>query len=98
LRPVTWRWKDHPDRGTQLGLVAQEVEPIMPELVSTDKDPQQTKGINYIGLVPVTIKAIQEQQAQIEQQQKTIADLKSEVDTLKTLVCRTKSRSRMCRK
>jgi len=81
LRPVTWRWKDCPDRSTQLGLVAQEVEPIMPELVSTDKDPQQTKGINYIGLVPVTIKAIQEQQAQIEQQSRENAELKATLNS-----------------
>ena len=45
---------------------------MLPELVSTDKSAEQTKGVNYIGLMPVTIKAIQEQQAQIEDQQKRI--------------------------
>jgi endosialidase-like protein len=78
LRPVSFNWKDRPDRGRQLGLIAQEVEPVLPELVTTDKDAEQTKGLNYIGLVPVTIKAIQEQQAQIEDQKKRIADLEEE--------------------
>jgi hypothetical protein len=59
LRPVTYEWKDKPEQGIQLGLIAQEVETVLPELVSTDKDAEQTKGLNYIGLVPVTIKAIQ---------------------------------------
>jgi endosialidase-like protein len=68
LRPVTYEWKDRPDRGRQLGLIAQEVETVLPELVTTDKDSEQTKGVNYIALVPVTIKAIQEQQAQIQEQ------------------------------
>jgi hypothetical protein len=46
------------ERGIQLGLIAQEAETVVPELVSTDKSPEQTKGINYIGLLPVTINAI----------------------------------------
>src|SRR5262249_8330092 len=94
LRPVTWIWKQKPEQGTQLGLIAQDVEKIVPELVSTGKDEAQTKGINYIGLVPVTIKAIQEQQAQIEDQQKRIAEQHEEIesqrrqiDELKRLVC-----------
>jgi hypothetical protein len=41
------------------------VEPVVPELVTTDTDADRTKGINYTGLVPVMIKAIQEQQEAI---------------------------------
>jgi hypothetical protein len=79
LRPVSWNWKDRPDRGRQLGLIAQEVETVLPELVTTDKDGEHTKGLNYIGLVPVTIKAIQEQQARIEDQLKIIAEQQDEI-------------------
>jgi hypothetical protein len=59
LRPVTWNWRERPDDGRQLGLIAQEVETVLPELVKTDKD-SNTKALNYIGLTPVVIKAIQE--------------------------------------
>jgi hypothetical protein len=76
LRPVTWTWKQNPGRGVQVGLVAQEVETVVPELVTTAKDTEQTKTLNYIGLVPVVIKAVQEQQA-------TISTLKSENEKLK---------------
>jgi hypothetical protein len=79
LRPVSWTWKEKPDQGVQLGLIAQEVEDVVPELVSTDKGPELTKGINYIGLVPVTINAIQQQQAQIEDQQKRIAEQQQQI-------------------
>src|SRR5215470_3718270 len=48
LRPVTWTWKQRPEQGMQLGLLAQDVEKIVPELVSTAKDEDRTKGINYI--------------------------------------------------
>lgn len=79
LRPVTFNWKDKPETGRQLGLIAQEVEIVLPELVTTEKDAEQTKGLNYIGLVPVTIKAIQQQQAQIEDQQKRISEEQEQI-------------------
>ena len=79
LRPVTWNWKAKPDGGRQLGLIAQEVETVLPELVTTDKDAEQTKGLSYIGLVPVTIKAIQEQQTQIEDQRKVITEQQDQI-------------------
>jgi hypothetical protein len=91
--------------------VAQEVEKVLPELVSTEKDPRQTKGINYIGLAPVMIKAIQEQQAQIEQQQELIKQQQAlfkkqrailaveqqQIEALKKLVCRSHRRAVVCR-
>jgi len=48
LRPVTFNWKDRPHRGRQLGLIAQEVESVLPELVTTDKDAEQTKLLNSL--------------------------------------------------
>ncbi len=78
LRPVTWTWKQRPDDRLQFGLIAQEVETVLPELVTTEKDAEQTKGINYIGLMPVVIKAIQEQQKEFEQKEAAIKSLKTE--------------------
>jgi hypothetical protein len=78
LRPVTWHWKDKPEGKLNLGLVAQQVEPIIPELIEPGgKDADQTLGINYIGLVPVVIKAIQEQQREIEQLKGQVRQLKA---------------------
>ncbi len=65
LRPVSWTWKDKTDSNLKLGLIAQEVEPIMPELILREKDPAKPLGLNYIGFVPVMIKAVQEQQTTI---------------------------------
>jgi hypothetical protein len=48
----------------QVGVLAQEIEKIYPELVSTDKDGY--KAVNYAQLTPVLIEALKEQQAQIE--------------------------------
>jgi hypothetical protein len=76
LRPVTWNWKNDSDRKTQLGLIAQDVETILPELVVQGTDKDQMLSLNYIGLLPVVIKAIQEQQA-------TIAMLRNEIAALR---------------
>jgi hypothetical protein len=56
LQPVTWKWRAEPAGELQLGLVAQEVEHVLPEVVQHDPDPDQPLGLNYVGLMPVTIK------------------------------------------
>lgn len=79
LRPVSFQWTDGFDKGTKLGLIAQEVLTVLPEVVKThdykvseEDESQATRyevenlGIYYSSLVPVLIKAIQEQQERIE--------------------------------
>jgi hypothetical protein len=68
LRPVTFYWnQDKPrDPSLQFGLIAQEVEPLFPEMVNTGTDEMQTKSVNYQSLHALSLKVIQEQQKQIE--------------------------------
>ena len=60
-----------------IGLVAQEVQQIVPEavIVMENKPNQQTWGIAYTKLIPVLINAIQEQQKQIEKLEEKVARL-----------------------
>jgi hypothetical protein len=62
----------------QIGVVAQELETVFPNLVETidDQDMGLKKSVKYSVFVPILIKAIQEQQEQIE-------TLKAEVQELK---------------
>ena len=58
----------------EIGLIAQEVETIIPRVVS--RDPENPDGylhIDYTALVPYLIKAIQELNQKIEKMEKTIA-------------------------
>ena len=48
----------------QVGVLAQELEQVLPELVNTGSDGY--KAVNYAQLTPVLIEAIKEQQQQIE--------------------------------
>jgi trimeric autotransporter adhesin len=71
---------------SRIGFVSQEVEPIFPELVTPLEAEADSNGhrkptvlaINYSGFSVIAIKAIQEQQQQIDQ-------LKLEIDRLKSL-------------
>ncbi|MBG8556332.1 tail fiber domain-containing protein [Hymenobacter guriensis] len=52
-------------QGEQVGFIAQELEQVYPELVSTDKD--GLKAVNYAQLTPILVEALKEQQRQLEQ-------------------------------
>jgi hypothetical protein len=60
--------------GRQIGVIAQDVEKVLPELVKTN--PDGYKMVDYVKLVPVLVEAIKEQQ-------KMINELKAEVEQLK---------------
>jgi hypothetical protein len=85
--------------GSHYGLIAQDVEKILPNLVKyskfempssskTGKGPDSTqqkeeainfKALNYTEFIPILIKAVQEQEQTIDNQQKQIDDLKTMV-------------------
>jgi hypothetical protein len=58
----------------QTGLIAQEVEKVMPSAVYEIND-KGYKGVDYAKLVPLLIEAIKEQQKQMDEQRKMIEDL-----------------------
>ncbi|MBT8143375.1 MAG: tail fiber domain-containing protein [Gammaproteobacteria bacterium] len=51
----------------QLGFVAQDVAEVLPQLVSEDED-SGLKTVGYMGLIPVLVEALKEQQRQIDEQ------------------------------
>jgi len=60
LHPVSFTWSTHPEQGTKLGFVAQEVQPIMPETVTVGDDANHTLGITYTEFIPAIVKSIQD--------------------------------------
>ena len=88
LRPVSFEWKSNAEAGTKLGLIAQELKEVVSEVVvlgdgklsadtpETTSNQESRYGVYYSDLIPVLIKAIQEQQ-------QMIGELRQEVDNLK---------------
>ena len=95
LQGVSYEWKidEYPDvgmaEGKQIGLVAQDVESVLPELVSEDKDGY--KAVSYTKLTAVLVEAVKElkaendrQKIENEQQQTEIEELRSMIKELKS--------------
>ncbi|RPH32423.1 MAG: hypothetical protein EHM93_09210 [Bacteroidales bacterium] len=82
LRPVTFIWKDGKDQSIKLGLIAQEVQPIINEVVDVGDDQDKTLGINYTSLIPVLINSIQEQQKIIEEQKAKNIVLENQINEI----------------
>jgi hypothetical protein len=64
LRGVSYTRKDTDDKSRKLGVIAQELLPIIPEVVS--KDQHGNYSVSYGNIVGLLIEAIKEQQKQIE--------------------------------
>ena len=74
--------KDGDQAGSyRLGLVAQEVEEVVPDVVRIMED--STKAVSYEDLVPLIIEAIKEQQEQIESLQASLSLQSGEIDRIK---------------
>lgn len=75
LKPVTFYYKKgYGDNGArhQYGFIAEDVYKVIPELTAPDKD-GKPQSVDYMGFIPVLVKAVQEQQKQID-------DLKAIID------------------
>jgi len=90
LRGFYYYWDDEKfkdkgfDQARQIGISAQELEVVFPELVKTEADGY--KLVDYSRLTPVLIEAIKEQQSIIQDLKAGLADQQSQIDELKQLV------------
>ena len=70
---------------SQIGFIAQDLKPIVPEAVNGtegDIEKGETLGITYTTLIPILTKAIQEQEKNIQELKKENEDLKKRIDAL----------------
>lgn len=98
MTPNTFECETCPNKGTQIGLAANQLQKLVPPAVmdpatdhklDEDGNPMKLEGdkmINYSTLVPVLVKAIQEQQDRIEQDAQTTAQLMEQIAELQEQV------------
>ncbi len=82
LAGKTYEWKENMGRDTNVhyGLLAQDVEQVIPELV-VERD--GIKSVDYVGVVPVLINAVNELSEQTELQRETLATQQQQIELLK---------------
>lgn len=67
LKPVSYYWIDERlPKNKRYGFIAQEVEKLVPDLVDTGTDSIGTKSLNYVDMVSILTRAMQQQQEEIE--------------------------------
>lgn len=115
LQPVNffWRSSEFPQRhfgdNQSYGLIAQEVEAVLPELVSTDAE--GFKAVNYSKLPLLLLQGIKDQQLlsqqlkqenaglkqQLTEQQLHLRRQEGEIEQLKRLICLSQPQADLCR-
>jgi hypothetical protein len=89
LKPSRYEYiANNPDKKQSIGFVAQEVEPLFPELVVKVED-ERSKGtlaVKYGTFGVLAVKAIQEQQEVIEAQAQEIDELKKRLEKIEALL------------
>jgi len=68
------------DKEQQIGLIAQEIKEVFPQLVKEDN--KGYLAVNYIGMIPVLLEAIKTQQQKIDKQDSTNAALQNQLNQL----------------
>lgn len=65
------------DHKAEIGVVAEDVDHVVPEVVSRDPETKQIEGVDYARLSALLIEAVKSQQREIEQLQMEVRKLKS---------------------
>jgi hypothetical protein len=88
IQPVTYYWNKGicDDKGLQYGFIAQEIEKIYPDMVSTATDEAQTKSVNYQSFHALTVKLIQDQEVEIQKLKEALNNRQNQIDELKMMV------------
>ena len=82
LRGVTYDRKS--DGKHEIGVVAEEVGRVVPEVVSYEDNGVDAQGVDYARLTALLIEAVKEQQAQIKQQKAQIKALQVRLRRIET--------------
>ncbi|MBQ4820678.1 tail fiber domain-containing protein [Aquimarina sp. MMG016] len=75
-----YKWKDKPDTSTQVGVIAQEIEVVLPEVVATDDNGY--KSVDYSKLTALLIEGMKEQETRIQALETQV----NKIDRLEALV------------
>ena len=75
----TYTMKRDATKKQKIGLLAQDIEKVFPELVVENKG---IKWVNYQGLVPVLINALKEQDGKMKEQEKRLERLEAIISNM----------------
>ncbi len=100
IEGVSFIMKDDPSNQVEYGVIAQQVEEVLPELVHTKDDDMGSKAVNYIGFIGWIIEAIKELafdntrqdqkmvelETKLAEKDREISELKSRLDQIEKYI------------
>ncbi|MBN8681668.1 MAG: tail fiber domain-containing protein [Chitinophagales bacterium] len=91
LRPVSYRYRNESQSANRsIGFLAQDVQQLFPELIretpGRGDNPQKSLALNYSAISVLTVKAIQEQQSEIEHLKKENDSLRQRLEKLEQAI------------
>lgn len=84
LRGVSYTYTANGKR--DIGMIAEEVGKVMPEVVSYEDNGKDARGIDYARLTALLVEAVKDQQKQVQQQQAEIRRQQAQINRLKSEV------------
>lgn len=96
LKPVSYQMKNLADNRLNWGFIAQDIEKLVGEenaILTIGGDEDRTLGLRYTDFVAPLVKAVQEQQQEIEDLQKELLKSKSQIESLEAFVQNLKNES-----
>ena len=77
MNPVSYAWKADPDGPRSMGFIAQEMQEVMPDAVSTGDDDDAMMSMDYGRITPILVSALQDAHKKIEELESRIAAMES---------------------
>jgi hypothetical protein len=77
MNPVSFNWKANPDGPKNMGFIAQDMQNIMPEAVSSDDTEEKMLRMDYGRITPILVSALQDAHKKIEELESRIAAMES---------------------
>lgn len=83
IKTYSYVMKDDPQARTEYGVMAQDMLGIIPNLVKNIDTRGEYYGVNYMGLIPWSIRALQEVDSETQQLRRENTEIKRELASLK---------------
>jgi hypothetical protein len=86
LRGVYFNWDAEHGGGHDIGMVAEEVGMVLPEIVGYEENGIDAAGMDYSKLTPLLVEAVKALKTEVDQLQKENADLRNRVEAMEKMM------------
>ena len=83
LEGKSFTFKNDSSRRKKYGVIAQQIENVIPGIVSNPHDKSKYKSVNYNGIIPFLVESVKEQQKMIEERYNLLSEQSIVIENIK---------------